>query len=1478
MKGASIHMGPFHSLEIEGPSTVGPGTQHYQALFDGQVVTGSAWSVSGNYMSIDTNGLLTVLPEASGSAATVNCIYKKYTATKEISVRDTPVLHTLEIGGPALISAETCQYVALYDGMQVVGATWSIPTGSSYATVDSNGLLSILPGASGSLVELVCEYGDLSMSKVLTVTYVSGSSAESSTESEVIVDPDTGQTIDRTTTTTVITDAQGNVTTETSTSETINNTDGSFSEVSTVVVENPDGSSTSESTTFNFDSEGTVTGSSTKSSSVATDGSSNSTTTNYNSEGEPESKVNENVDITGNVSTQDIEYDEEGEEVVTGYTIDTSASSGSGKQIEEGVNTEYYAFDVTRGFVLDIEFSIDFSNQPAGQDQNHHNILTAKRATPEPWYGFQLRQSSTNKYIQLGTQFSIGDNVNTKVDPVQLVGNVATYQLRITYDPTAASNRFVCRDVNSGLDVFVSDGVFPNLEELKYLKVVLGCATDASGNPYRYSNINVQNFSIVKLPPTLLTPSISCNGEMVTLECLTSGADIYYRLNQTGDYALYTEPIAITEDTVVDAYSELDGERSATVTQTCVYNPAHDYSLDYLTFRTLTSGTIAWKATGSGYNKVIQYSINDGAWTPLTASNPAATISVNENDVVRFKGSNGAYAGSKTAYAGFGDSTAKFDIEGNIMSLVYGDNFVGNTSLTSNYAFCSLFKQTSVRSAENLVLPATSLTKYCYRALLANCVELTIAPELPATSLNTGCYYYMFDWCQALASAPVLAAPTLAYEAYYGMFHTCSNLNYIKCLATDISATNCLKEWTNGVASAGTFVKEENTVWTTGSAGIPKNWIVYDSGSEPEPEPVDGSWRHNSQPVDLPYSINAIDGHSANYDKGTYSFTAKVNVEREEPTYLWFDHADQSADVYVNGTKVTTHWGGYNSFTVDITNYVHTGSNNIEVIVNNTTRNTLAPCDGDFNFNATLGKVEMITGSVLPTVDYGYDGFRVKANVTASSAAVMVETSIPSASLIECIIKSGSTTCYSNSKSGSGIVSFSAEIANPHLWDGVNDPFLYDVTLNVYHSGSLSFTATRPYGFRYFRYARNEMVSGSSYTGLLLNDHPYYLRGVCMHQDIDGKANALTSEDIAHDFSIIQELGCNFIRTAHYPHPREFYDWCDRLGIAVETEVPWVNKAQSTMPADYYTHLESQITDMVTQHYNHPSIFFWGLGNEIKTDDKDFAKGKVESFRTLIRSLDTSRWVGYVMSHSYPNGLGAFNNPAVDWIGQNMYVGWYQDTSSNNPTSKISSSLGYANAQSVPMGYSEYGCGGTQLCHSENPQSTTTRGTNQPRHDIEYMMWLHEGHIAAIKNFPELLFSSQWVLFDFAVTSRQEGYTICLDGENTATNDNLRRLNNKGLVERDHTTKKDPFYLYKAWWNKTDKFVHICGKDYQKYTGREFKCYTNDGSTLTLFVNNVSQGTATVTNNIAIFGAVNVQVGDTVRVEGATTNDSYTVS
>lgn len=1239
-----------------------------------------------------------------------------------------------------------------------------------------------------------------------------------------------------------------------------------------------------------------------------------------------------------------------------------------------------------------------------------------------------------------------------------------------------------------------NNGTFPDIEELKYLKLTIGYALDADANPYRYSNINVKNFSIRKLSyisepiidfdgetititcetegadiyyrlnqvglfmpytepieinkdtivetysklndrtsSTLIkkciysnsieTPIIECDGQEVTIDCETPSVDIYYRLNETGDYALYTEPITITADTIVEAYAELDGKRSdaareiceygdnikapimisngtlvtlvcgtegasiyyrvnqigdyslyeepiiitantfieaysvlddkesTTVSETCIYDPNHDYGQDYLTFRIISGGTIAWTAFGTGYERGIEYSINNGEWKPLTASTTPTPVSVSKYDIVRFRGNSSTYAGSKSNYDGFEGSTAIFDIEGNIMSLIYGDAFTESTGLSGSYNFCSIFKKASAISAENLILPATTLTNYCYRAMFSFCTSLVKAPALPATTLAQGCYWYMFEQC-AITTAPDLNAPTLVRECYGNMFNNCSHLNYIKCLATNIDTlpTSALTNWVVSVSSTGTFIKDKNTTWSRGASGIPNGWTIHDEGTVLVPviycdgeeiiitcqtagatiyyrldETGDYSvytseipitadtiveayshyddedseivsqnciyyhesayeasnkslttWTYNSQEIETPYSVNQIDGHSASYAKGTFTFETNVGLRKAQPTYLWFQHADQSATIYVDGTLVGKHWGGYNAFFVDISNYVHKGINHIAVDLKNNEGNYLAPAGGDFNFNATLGNVKLFTSPVLPSMEYGYDGFHITSDVADSSATINVRTAIPTGATVVCTIDDG-TYHYSESGNSTGDeMVFTAIVQNPHLWNGTLDPHLYTVTLEIYHNNELYHRYQRGYGLRYYEYVINETVNNETYTGFLLNGAPYLLRGVCMHDDVEGKANALNDTDYAQEFSIIQELGCNFIRLAHYPHPKEVYDWCDRLGIVVQTEVPCVNKMQSTMPSDYYTHLEEQYADMVNQHYNHPCIMFWGLSNETATDDKDFAEDKINAYTAQIKALDSERLVGYVMSHSYNDPLGYYNNPNVDWVGANIYTGWYIDKNSNNPSTQLNTRIANTiTSKQKALAFSEYGAGGTQHCHSEDPKNTTTKG-NYERHDIEYQMWIHEGHIAAIKNFPQLIFTSQWQLFDIAVSNRNEGYTVCLDGETTSIDDNLRRLNDKGLVERDHITKKDTFYLYKAEWNHTP-FVHICGKDYTRKEDRTIKCYTNDGNSLSLYVNDALVETVSVSNHIATFTPVTFNTGDVIRVDGDTTTDNFTI-
>ena len=289
-----------------------------------------------------------------------------------------------------------------------------------------------------------------------------------------------------------------------------------------------------------------------------------------------------------------------------------------------------------------------------------------------------------------------------------------------------------------------------------------------------------------------------------------------------------------------------------------------DYTTEYLTFNITSTGNI-------NVPKGTTYSINGGEW-----ENTGTTLTVNSGETIRFKGNNSTYNNNT-----FSGSTASFEAEGNIMSLIYGDDFKNKLTISSTYAFASLFQGcANLVSAENLILPATTLASRCYLHMFDGCSSLTVAPELPATALAIWCYSQMFQNCTSLTTAPKLPATTLADDCYlsmfngcrnlttapelpattlvddcyyqmfknctslttapelpattfvdscyYQMFYGCTKLNYIKCLATNV-VYNSTTDWVKGVASTGTFVKNPNKTWPTGVNGIPSGWTVQDA-------------------------------------------------------------------------------------------------------------------------------------------------------------------------------------------------------------------------------------------------------------------------------------------------------------------------------------------------------------------------------------------------------------------------------------------------------------------------------------------------------------------------------------------------------------------------------------------------------------------------------------------------------------------------
>lgn len=269
------------------------------------------------------------------------------------------------------------------------------------------------------------------------------------------------------------------------------------------------------------------------------------------------------------------------------------------------------------------------------------------------------------------------------------------------------------------------------------------------------------------------------------------------------------------------------------------------YDEQYLTFDIISGGTINWVAKDNTLPRTISYSLDGGdSWSAITSSTAVTSFNVNAGDKVLWKGTNTNYATSTSNYSSFSGSTATFNIEGNLMSTLYGDNFVGQTALTDSNAFAYFFRTINVVSAENLIMP-TGLSNSCFWYLFKDCTSLITAPQLPATTLVTGCYIYMFAGCTSLTTAPELPATTTVNACYNYMFSGCTSLNYIKCLATNTGAGGTT-QWVNGVAASGTFVKAASmSSWTTGANGIPDGWTVQnDDGSQvPLDDPIgDDDW------------------------------------------------------------------------------------------------------------------------------------------------------------------------------------------------------------------------------------------------------------------------------------------------------------------------------------------------------------------------------------------------------------------------------------------------------------------------------------------------------------------------------------------------------------------------------------------------------------------------------------------------------------
>ena len=575
--------------------------------------------------------------------------------------------------------------------------------------------------------------------------------------------------------------------------------------------------------------------------------------------------------------------------------------------------------------------------------------------------------------------------------------------------------------------------------------------------------------------------------------------------------------------------------------------------------------------------------------------------------------------------------------------------------------------------------------------------------------------------------------------------------------------------------------------------------------------------------VSLPHSWNALDGQDGggDYYRGIGWYRKQVNIPADyanKTIYLKIGAANIRTFVFVNGKLCGVHNGGYAAFMYDITGKLNFGQKNtIAIKVDNSNGIACPPLSADFTFFGGITRnVELLVANpvhinpnefikndafVPSGLNVASSGVQVKqANVSAKSADLTVVAKLRNAAdkpanvTVEVAIKDmkgNIVKMLSDKKVISANQTAESAIAytmkKPHLWDGLNDPYLYRVEINVKADGMLVDSSVQPLGIRFFSVDTN--------SGFYLNGKSYPLRGICFHEEQKNKGRAVSDADRKKDVDLLAETGANFFRLAHYQHGDFTYRYLDTLGIICWAEIPLVNTVGTNeQNAEMRANSVSQMYELIRQLYNNPSVIFWGLANEINYKPGIPPLPMIKLMNDLVKSEDTYRLTTFAAMYAEKE-----TSFVSDVYGNNRYDGWYYGTIEQlGPTYDMLHAK-YPNAK---IGISEYGVGANIYQHENHPAAKPAEGGHY--HPEEYQNLFHEGFLKQINARPFIWGTSLWAGFDFASDIRDEG--------------NQPGINDKGLITFDRSVKKDAFYWYKANWNKKDKFVYITSRRFTPRT------------------------------------------------------------
>ena len=623
---------------------------------------------------------------------------------------------------------------------------------------------------------------------------------------------------------------------------------------------------------------------------------------------------------------------------------------------------------------------------------------------------------------------------------------------------------------------------------------------------------------------------------------------------------------------------------------------------------------------------------------------------------------------------------------------------------------------------------------------------------------------------------------------------------------------------------------------------LDKNWMFTKPGKDPIQ-------------VDLPHTWNALDGQDGGNDYLRTTCNYETSFERPdfdpetEQVYLELNGANASAEVFVNGTSVMQHDGGYSTFRADVTELL-TEENELRVKVDNTVNSRVYPQKADFTFYGGIYrpvKLLVVKKNHFDMDHYGGPGVKITPLVKGSKAEVRIQSWITGQGEVSIEILDAEGNVVTSGEGQKAILT----IDEPHLWNGVKDPYLYTAHLMLITDGQVMDEREIRFGVRSFEFDTEKRF--------ILNGVPYPLHGVSRHQDRKGVGNAIGKDEHDEDMALIREVGANTIRLAHYQHDQYFYDLCDEYGMVVWAEIPYISEH---MPEGRENTI-SQMKELIIQNYNHPCIVCWGISNEITISTKDHADmmSNHKALNDLCHKMDRTR-LTTLACYAMCNPFDSVVHKVSDLVGYNLYLGWYVPCPQLNDLF-----LGFFHKKwpKRRLCYSEYGAEGMPNLHSETPK----RGD----HTEEYQAIYHEYMLECFKRHPWMWATYVWNMFDFAADARDQG------GE--------PGMNHKGLVTFDRKTKKDSFYLYKAYWSD-EPFVHIASKRFTDRTKDtiKVKVYSNQPS-VTLYANGEpvgsQQGEHIFTFDVKLSGETNVRaeagecVDEAVFKKVSKANQAYTL-